>query len=227
MTRFQRLVGISVVGFIVGGGMGAAVQAARSPSHVTIARATLAEGLKVVEASTATEPMNVFAAFQSRIARLIEKRIAAGELPRGLDLGRFVVEPPREAAHGDLSTNVAMVYAREAKEAGSNPRALAASLAASLQDLHAISLARQTQHELRKIAARGAQTARAEHARSTYDDRALQISLNIEFAGKLRKEGVLVSTSGKYRGRACLHLDVAAAQVDDALSVMKHVVNAG
>jgi hypothetical protein len=55
MTRFQKLVGISVVGFIVGGGMGAAVQAARSPSHVTIARATLAEGLKVVEASTATE----------------------------------------------------------------------------------------------------------------------------------------------------------------------------
>ncbi len=47
------------------------------------------------------------------------------------------------------------------------------------------------------------------------------------FAGKLRKEGVLVSTSGKYRGRACLHLDVTAAQVDEALSVMKQVVNAG
>jgi threonine aldolase len=46
------------------------------------------------------------------------------------------------------------------------------------------------------------------------------------FAGKLRKEGVLVSTSGKYRGRACLHLDVSAAQVTDALSVMKQVVNA-
>ena len=46
------------------------------------------------------------------------------------------------------------------------------------------------------------------------------------FAGKLRKEGVLVSTSGKYRGRACLHLDVSAAQVEDALSVMKQVVNA-
>jgi arginyl-tRNA synthetase len=76
--------------------------------------------------------MNIFADFQSRIARLIENRIAGGELPRGLDLGRFVVEPPREAAHGDLSTNAAMVYAREAKEAGSNPRALAASLAADL-----------------------------------------------------------------------------------------------
>jgi arginyl-tRNA synthetase len=76
--------------------------------------------------------MNVFADFQSRIARLIEKRIAAGDLPRDLDLGRFVVEPPREAGHGDLSTNAAMVYAREAKQAGSNPRALATSLAADL-----------------------------------------------------------------------------------------------
>ena len=76
--------------------------------------------------------MNIFADFQSRIARLLEKRIAGGELPRDLDLSRFVVEPPRESAHGDLSTNAAMVYAREAKEAGSNPRALAASLALDL-----------------------------------------------------------------------------------------------
>ena len=76
--------------------------------------------------------MNVFADFQSRVAALIEKLVAAGELPRDLDLSRFVVEPPREAAHGDLSTNAAMVYARETKAAGSNPRALAASLAADL-----------------------------------------------------------------------------------------------
>jgi len=76
--------------------------------------------------------MNVFADFQSRIASLLKKRLAGGELSQGLDLGRFVVEPPREAAHGDLSTNAAMVYAREAKQAGSNPRALAASLAADL-----------------------------------------------------------------------------------------------
>ena len=46
------------------------------------------------------------------------------------------------------------------------------------------------------------------------------------FAGKLRQQGVLVSTSGRYRGRACLHLDVTAAHVDEALSVMKQVVNA-
>ena len=77
--------------------------------------------------------MNVFAEFHSRIAGLIEKRIAAGELPLDLDLGRFVVEPPRDAAHGDLSTNAAMVYAREAKQAGSSPRALAEGLVADLR----------------------------------------------------------------------------------------------
>ena len=77
--------------------------------------------------------MNIFADFQSRIAGLLEKRIADGELPLNLDLGRFVVEPPREAAHGDLSTNAAMVYAREAKQAGSNPRALAEGLVADLK----------------------------------------------------------------------------------------------
>jgi threonine aldolase len=46
------------------------------------------------------------------------------------------------------------------------------------------------------------------------------------FANKLRAEGVLISTSGRYRARACLHLDVTAAQVAEALSVMKQVVNA-
>src|SRR5271166_2366689 len=78
------------------------------------------------------ERMNVFADFQSRIAAMLEKRVAAGELPRDLDLGLFGVEPPRDAAHGDLSTNAAMVYARETKAAGSSPRALAETLAGEL-----------------------------------------------------------------------------------------------
>ena len=46
------------------------------------------------------------------------------------------------------------------------------------------------------------------------------------FAGKLRQRGVLLSTSDTYRARACLHLDVTAAQVEEALSVMRLVVNA-
>jgi arginyl-tRNA synthetase len=76
--------------------------------------------------------MNIFAEFQGRVAALLERRIATGALPPGLDLQRFVVEPPRDASHGDLSTNAAMVYAREAKAAGSNARALAIDLAAEL-----------------------------------------------------------------------------------------------
>jgi arginyl-tRNA synthetase len=76
--------------------------------------------------------MNIFEDFQARISALLEQRIVVGALPAGLDLTRFVVEPPREAAHGDLSTNAAMVYAKEAKAAGSNARALAEALAEGL-----------------------------------------------------------------------------------------------
>ncbi|HLH48963.1 MAG TPA: arginine--tRNA ligase, partial [Roseiarcus sp.] len=78
--------------------------------------------------------MNIFADFQRRIAALLEDIAAAGGLPAPLDLGRFTVEPPREAAHGDLSTNAAMVFAKEAKAAGSNPRALATEIAAGLAE---------------------------------------------------------------------------------------------
>ena len=76
--------------------------------------------------------MNVFADFQARVATLIERRIAAGDLPRTIDLGRFVVEPPRDSAHGDLSTNAAMVYARDAKASGLTSRTLAERLAADI-----------------------------------------------------------------------------------------------
>ena len=45
-------------------------------------------------------------------------------------------------------------------------------------------------------------------------------------AAKLRDQGVLVSTSGTYRARACLHLDVSAAQVEEALSLMRQALHA-
>jgi hypothetical protein len=53
MTQSQKLIGIAVIALIVGGGMGVAVQAARSPAM--IARARLAEGLRVAEASKISE----------------------------------------------------------------------------------------------------------------------------------------------------------------------------
>ena len=88
--------------------------------------------------------MNIFEDFQARVGAALKSLAAAGRAPSGLDLSRFVVEPPREAAHGDLSTNAAMVYAREAKAAGGNPRALAEALARILgetPDVQAIEVA--------------------------------------------------------------------------------------
>jgi len=78
--------------------------------------------------------MNIFADFQDRIAAHLKRMIEAGRLPADLDLGRFVVESPRDATHGDLATNAAMVYAKEAKASFANPRQLATELAATLAD---------------------------------------------------------------------------------------------
>ncbi|MGH6822222.1 MAG: hypothetical protein ACRECP_10130 [Methylocella sp.] len=58
--------------------------------------------------------MNLYAEFHALIGSILRRIAAQGGLPENLDLQRFVVEPPR-AAHGDLSTNAAMVYAREAR----------------------------------------------------------------------------------------------------------------
>ena len=53
--------------------------------------------------------------------------VAEGVLPAAIDQSRIVVEPPREAAHGDMATNAAMVLA---KDAGKKPRELAEAIAA-------------------------------------------------------------------------------------------------
>jgi threonine aldolase len=45
-----------------------------------------------------------------------------------------------------------------------------------------------------------------------------------DFAAKLRQAGVMVSISGTWRGRACLHLDVTAAHVQEALAAMRGAV---
>ncbi len=73
---------------------------------------------------------NIFAEMLDRIRRLGDELIAAGDLPAGIDLSRATVEPPRDAAHGDMATNVAMVLA---KDAGKKPRDLADAYAAKLR----------------------------------------------------------------------------------------------
>ncbi|ACL57160.1 arginine--tRNA ligase [Methylobacterium nodulans] len=74
--------------------------------------------------------MNIFAAFEERIGEALASLTRAGQLPEGLDLGRVVVEPPRDPSHGDLATNAALVLAKEAR---TNPKALAERLAAELR----------------------------------------------------------------------------------------------
>ena len=76
--------------------------------------------------------MNIFAQFHSRIAAILQGFVAAGRLPAALDLAAFTVEPPRDASHGDLSCNAAMVYAKDAKTAFASPRALADAIVAEL-----------------------------------------------------------------------------------------------
>jgi arginyl-tRNA synthetase len=76
--------------------------------------------------------MNLFAEFQTRVAQILRGIAASGRLPADLDLARFVVEPTKDAAHGDLATNAAMVYAKEAKAHFPNPRELATEIAQAL-----------------------------------------------------------------------------------------------
>jgi arginyl-tRNA synthetase len=78
--------------------------------------------------------MNIYAEFHARVAVILARIMANGRLPAALDLTRFVVEPPRDPAHGDLAINAALVYAKEAKASFANPRQLASELAAALAE---------------------------------------------------------------------------------------------
>lgn len=75
--------------------------------------------------------MNIFADFTKRVKKAIEElelKDASGSKP---DVSRVVVEAPRDPAHGDLSTNAAMVLA---KPLGMKPRDLVERLVAKLED---------------------------------------------------------------------------------------------
>ena len=74
--------------------------------------------------------VNIFAEMLERVRATGEALVAAGILPSGIDQSRVTVEPPRDAAHGDMSTNAAMVLA---KDAGRSPRELAETIAEKLR----------------------------------------------------------------------------------------------
>ncbi|RWN58483.1 MAG: arginine--tRNA ligase [Mesorhizobium sp.] len=74
--------------------------------------------------------MNIFADFNARIIKAVEALDLKDKDGGSLDLSRVAVEPPRDASHGDLATNAAMVLA---KPTGQPPRALAERLAQALR----------------------------------------------------------------------------------------------
>ncbi|WP_432347646.1 arginine--tRNA ligase [Shinella yambaruensis] len=74
--------------------------------------------------------MNLFTDFDSRIKNVLEGLEIVREKRADLDFGRISVEPPRDASHGDVATNAAMVLA---KPLGLNPRALADLIVAELK----------------------------------------------------------------------------------------------
>ncbi len=73
--------------------------------------------------------MNLFAEIRSLVLETLSQMQVDGVLPDGLDMANVTVEPPRDAAHGDMATNAAMVLA---KSAGMKPRDIAAVLAQRL-----------------------------------------------------------------------------------------------
>ncbi|PSJ58604.1 arginine--tRNA ligase [Pseudaminobacter soli (ex Li et al. 2025)] len=74
--------------------------------------------------------MNIFADFNERIIKVVEGLDLKDKDGGVVDLTRIAVEPPRDASHGDLATNAAMVLA---KPTGQNPRALAEKIAEALR----------------------------------------------------------------------------------------------
>jgi arginyl-tRNA synthetase len=79
--------------------------------------------------------MSLYSQYAALLDGVLDELVAEGALPGGLERRAVAVEPPRDAAHGDLATNAAMVLA---KAAGTNPRALAGLIAPKLEALPAV-----------------------------------------------------------------------------------------
>ena len=73
--------------------------------------------------------MNLFTDIRSLVIDSLTAMTADGALPEGLDFANVAVEPPRDAAHGDMATNAAMVLAKPARM---KPRDIADVLAGKL-----------------------------------------------------------------------------------------------
>ena len=79
--------------------------------------------------------MSLYAQYSALLGGVLDELQSEGALPPGIERKSVAVEPPRDPAHGDLATNAAMVLAKQAR---TNPRALADLIAPKLQAVPAI-----------------------------------------------------------------------------------------
>src|SRR3982751_4855540 len=74
--------------------------------------------------------LHLFADVLARVHAVCRALAAESNWPEGIHFSRVVVEPPRDASHGDMATNAAMVLAKDAK---AKPRELADKIAEKLR----------------------------------------------------------------------------------------------
>ncbi len=79
--------------------------------------------------------MNIFSLFEAEFKTIVATLQSAGTIPLEIDTSRVVFELPRDASHGDLACNAAMVLA---KQVGMKPRDLAEMLATSLAGIDGV-----------------------------------------------------------------------------------------
>lgn len=80
--------------------------------------------------------MSIYGQYSALLDGVLDELQSEGALPPQLERRGVAVEPPRDPAHGDLATNAAMVLAKQAR---TNPRALAEAIARKLEAVPAVS----------------------------------------------------------------------------------------
>jgi arginyl-tRNA synthetase len=79
--------------------------------------------------------MTIYSVMAAHLDAALDALETGGLLPAGIGRAAVTIEPPRDASHGDMATNAAMVLA---KGAGTNPRALAEALVPKLEALQEV-----------------------------------------------------------------------------------------
>jgi arginyl-tRNA synthetase len=79
--------------------------------------------------------LSLYAQYSALLDEALDELQSEGLIPADADRKAVAVEPPRDPSHGDLATNAAMVLAKQAR---TNPRALAEAIAPKLEAIPAV-----------------------------------------------------------------------------------------